>query len=187
MGRHTEQYYKSRGRLMYLLRQTHQFGWVPLSTVVEKIRVDVAFLQRLKAEERQAPLAEQRLMWNETMVRALTKQEREALKPLPSNDHVFTAEELHSLRTTGSLPERASADDATVRLTARAKTRVKSSSSRAVGDAGSAREFSEPSPYGEEAEVIEVEVEDEESDDCIVVAESLQMEALEPLKRRRRA
>jgi hypothetical protein len=178
---------------MYLLRQTHQFGWVPLSTVVEKIRVDVAFLQRLKAEERQAPLAEQRLMWNETMIRALTKQEREALKPLPSNEHVFTAEELDSLRTTGALPKSARADESSeVEIEvekasgggAEAMKADEAPGARAKARAsGSGSTFSPATPYGLE---VEVEVASD-SDDCIVVAESLQMEALEPLKRRRRA
>ena len=182
-----------------MLRQTHQFRWVPISTIVEKIRVDVEFLQRLRAEERQAPLAEQRLMWNETMIRALTKQEREALKPLPSNEHVFTAEELDSLRTTGALPKSARADESSeVEIEVEKASRVEKASNgeaeamkadeapgaRAKARAsGSGSTFSPATPYGLE---VELEVASD-SDDCIVVAESLQMEALEPLKRRRRA
>ena len=71
-------YYKKRGKLMYLLRQRYECGWCPLTVVTRKIGLDG--YQEILKWERQAHASEKRLEWNSQAVRALTPEERHTMR-----------------------------------------------------------------------------------------------------------
>jgi len=73
-----QDYYKKRGKLMYVLRQTYDCKWCPLTVVTRKI--GLASYQEILKWERQAHVTEKRLTWNCEAVRALTSEERQTLK-----------------------------------------------------------------------------------------------------------
>jgi len=71
-------FYKKRGKLMYVLRQTYECGWCPLTVVTRTIGLDG--YQEILKWERQAHASEKRLDWNSRAVRALTPEERHTMR-----------------------------------------------------------------------------------------------------------
>ena len=73
-GNQTAEFYKKRGRMMFILRQEFKNDWCPLETISNRVGLDV-YKEVLKAERRVSEDA-RRLEWSSTHVRALTKKER---------------------------------------------------------------------------------------------------------------
>ena len=74
-GNHTAaEFYKKRGKMMYILRQEYQCGWCPLGLIVKKVGLDT--YQEMLRQERQAADYDRRLEWTSAAVRALSKAER---------------------------------------------------------------------------------------------------------------
>ena len=144
---------------MYMLRQQYQCNWCPLTEVTKKIGVEC--YQEILKWERVAK--DKRLEWTTEAVRALTTQEREEWRA----------------RVAQSQAE-AEAEEAD-------QNEIKQENESA--SAGPSRGHDQ---YGIEVSESEIEVDVEgeavksESEDCQIVSEDLQMEPLEPLKRRRK-
>ena len=103
-GNHTAaEFYKKRGKMMYILRQEYQCGWCPLGLIVKKVGMDT--YQEMLRQERQSPEYDKRLEWNSTAVRALSKAERfELMKKTAideANAEIAAYEEGLELPTTG--------------------------------------------------------------------------------------
>ena len=73
-GNQTAEFYKKRGRMMFILRQEFKNDWCPLETISNRVGLDV-YKEVLKAERAVSEDA-RRLEWSSTHVRALTKKER---------------------------------------------------------------------------------------------------------------
>ena len=73
-GNQTAEFYKKRGRMMFILRQEFKNDWCPLETISNRVGLDV-YKEVLKAERAVSEDA-RRLEWSSTHVRALTYKER---------------------------------------------------------------------------------------------------------------
>ena len=78
MGKHDANYYKARGRLMFVLRQTQECKWVSMAEACRAAKLSVEFLKSMLVIEKRAGLSDRRLEWTSTEIRALTKAERVA-------------------------------------------------------------------------------------------------------------
>ena len=186
-----QEYYKARGKLMYMLRQERMCRWTPLGNIIN--RIGIQQYQAIIRIEKSADPKMRRLEWTVDSIRALTKEERNALVSGPATgkgEEYMTAAEAKAW-TDKTLTEIAAGKGEEYLTVAEAKART----DELLTEVANARASSSRQPSYEvdvnesESEECEVEIEtneavDEESDDCIIVSESLQME---PLKRRRRA
>ena len=69
-----KEYYKARGKMMFMLRQEYQCGWAPLEKIIN--RIGIKQYQAIIRYEKSASPTEKRLEWTIDRIRALTKSER---------------------------------------------------------------------------------------------------------------
>ena len=205
-----QEYYKARGKMMFMLRQEYRCEWAPLERIIN--RIGVKQYQAIIRYEKAANPTEKRLEWTIDKIRALTKSERVALgskqaskkgedvgmqhmsePSLQSIDKVFDKFSKDYFEATQKT-DKLLAEIASARARAQNEEELEEAETMAawahseqiMRESAPAASSSRQPSYEVDVSESEVEIEaEEESDDCVIIEEKLAMEPLAPLKRRR--